>query len=200
MAWNGTRRRLYLHDINVCNLDPTAHTANNRALFQRLRLQTLERSSAKARIGATKAYFLGHSISPAGVSPNADKVAAFTEMPMPSNLKQSRALIGGIGYYQKQNRERFHTPSPPHGLAQARGQIPFHPGHGSHRPLPPILVFSNYDNVTDNPRPFLLCCDASRDVFGATLAEQPHGSIRPILFISRVTLDSECSFLGPPST
>ena len=57
---------------------------------------------------------------------------------------------------------------------------------------PPVLVYPNWDAVTDNSRPFLLCCDASVDGFGATLEqEQKDGSIRPVLFISRATLESE---------
>lgn len=61
--------------------------------------------------------------------------------------------------------------------------------------VPPILVFPDYDAVADDSRPFRLYCDASRDGFGATIEqEQPDGSVRPILFISRATLDSERSW------
>ena len=57
---------------------------------------------------------------------------------------------------------------------------------------PPVLVFPGRDAVADNSRPFRRYCDASRDEFVATLEqEQPDGSLRPILFISRATLDSE---------
>ena len=58
---------------------------------------------------------------------------------------------------------------------------------------PPVLVYADWDAVADNPRLFLLYCDASIDVFGATLEqEQKDGSIRPIVFISSATLGSEC--------
>ena len=49
--------------------------------------------------------------------------------------------------------------------------------------------------VADNSRPFRLYCDSSIDGFGATLEqEQPDGSVRPVLFISRATLDFERSW------
>ena len=51
-------------------------------------------------MGATDANFLGHSISPAGLRPNAEKVPALINMPMPTDVKQVRALIGGINYYR----------------------------------------------------------------------------------------------------
>ena len=57
---------------------------------------------------------------------------------------------------------------------------------------PPVLVYTDWGAVADNSRPFLLYCDASVGGFGATLEqEQKDGSIRPIGFISRVTLESE---------
>ena len=57
---------------------------------------------------------------------------------------------------------------------------------------PPVLVNPDWDAVADNSRPFLLYCDASVDGFGVTLEqEQKDGSIRPIVFISLATLESE---------
>ena len=60
---------------------------------------------------------------------------------------------------------------------------------------PRILVFPDWDAVIDKSRPFRLHCDASIDGLGATLEqEQPGGSIRPIVYISRVTLANERSW------
>ena len=60
---------------------------------------------------------------------------------------------------------------------------------------PPILVFLDWDAVIDKSLPFHLHCDASTDGLGATLdQEQPGGSIRPIVYISRVTLANERSW------
>ena len=57
---------------------------------------------------------------------------------------------------------------------------------------PPILVFPNWDAVADGSRPFHVYCDACIDGFGAALEqEQGDGSIKPIAYISRDTLDSE---------
>ena len=57
---------------------------------------------------------------------------------------------------------------------------------------PPILVFPDWGAVIDTSRPFRLRCDASTAGLGATLEQkQPDGSIRPIVYISRATLDNE---------
>ena len=58
-------------------------------------------------------------------------------------------------------------------------------------PAPPVLVYPDWDAVADNSRPFLLYCDASVDGFGTILEqEQKDSLIRPIVFISRATLES----------
>ena len=46
--------------------------------------------------------------------------------------------------------------------------------------------------MEDGSRPFRVYCDASIDGFGATLEqEQPDGSVGPVAYVSRATLDSE---------
>ena len=60
---------------------------------------------------------------------------------------------------------------------------------------PPILVFPDWDAVIDKSRPLRLHCDASTDGLGTTLEqEQLDGSVRPIVYISRATLDNEKSW------
>ena len=57
---------------------------------------------------------------------------------------------------------------------------------------PPILVWPNWDAVTDGSRPFYVYCDASIDGFGAALEQkQEDGFIKTISYINRATLDSE---------
>ena len=91
----------YLDDVIVFDSDPTAHVKTVRALFECLRKHSFKLSTSKARLGATDAIFLGHSISSAGIRPNAEKGSALMKIPMPQNLKQVHALMGGVEYYRK---------------------------------------------------------------------------------------------------
>ena len=91
----------YLNDVIVFASDPIAHVQTIRSLFERLRKHNIKISPSNARLGVTDANFLGHSISPAGLRPNAEKVSALINMPMPTDVKQVRALIGGINHYRK---------------------------------------------------------------------------------------------------
>ena len=88
----------YLDDALVFDSDPTVQAKTLRTLFERLWTKL---SPSKAHPGATDADFLSHSISPAGVRSDAEKVSALIRMPMPRDLKQARAWLGGVGYYRK---------------------------------------------------------------------------------------------------
>ena len=85
--------------------DPPAHARTILALFERLRRHNLKHSASNARLGATDTNFLGRSISPAGVRPNAEDAPALTLIPMPSDLKQLLSLLGGLPYYRKSLRD-----------------------------------------------------------------------------------------------
>ena len=71
----------YLDDTIVFDPDPTDHIADMQA-HGRLRKHHLKLSLSKAKISATTADFLGHTISAGGYIPNFDKIAAHTRIPM----------------------------------------------------------------------------------------------------------------------
>ena len=90
----------YVDDVIVFDSDPIAHVQTIRSLVERLRKRNLKRSPSKAPLGATDASFLSHAISPAGLRPNAEKMSALVNMPMLTDAKQVRAMMGGINHYR----------------------------------------------------------------------------------------------------
>ena len=93
--------RMYLDDAIGSDDCPLHHAATLATFFTRLHLHKPKLSPDKSRIGAARVDFLGHVISADGVRPNDDRVAALTRMPMPTNIKQLRSLLGGLSYYRK---------------------------------------------------------------------------------------------------
>ena len=91
----------YLDDVLVFDSDPIAHVQTIRSLFERLREHNIKLCPSKARLVSADANFLGHSISPADLRPKAEKAAALINMPIPTDIKQVRALMGGINCYRK---------------------------------------------------------------------------------------------------
>ena len=117
---------------------------------------------------------------------------------MPRDIKQLRSLLGGLSYYRKllPNMARCIRPITAllkKGVASdSTSTMEDNVRALAELAAPPILVFPEWDAVINTSRPFRLHCDASTAGLGATLEqEQPDGSIRPIVYISRVTLDNE---------
>ena len=122
---------------------------------------------------------------------------------MPTGIKQLRSLLGGLSYYRKflPNMARHIRPI----TALLKKGVAFDftfAMEDTVRALlaelaaPPILVFPDWDAVIDTSRSFRLHFDASTASLGATLEqEQPDGSIRPIIYISRATLDNEQNWI-----
>ena len=195
------RPRQYPHVSRRCNrLGRQSYpSSSDTTFFARLRVHSLKLSPDKSRIGAARVDFLGHVISADGVRPHDDRVAALTRMPMPTDIKQLRSLLGGLSYYRKFLPNMAHHIRPITALLKKGIAFDFTSAkEDTVRALlaelaaPPILVFPDWDAVIDTFRPFRLHCDASTACLGAILEqEQPDGSIRPIVYISRATLDNE---------
>ena len=190
-----------LDDIVVFDPDPYDHVVNIRALFGHLRKHHLKLFPSKAKIGATTADFLGHTISAGGYSPNSDTFGTFTRIPMPTDKKQERSFPRRHQLL-RQAPTRPRRLRPINALLKPGATFDFTPAMEATISAilhdftgPPILVYPDWDAVADNVRPFRLYCDASLDGFGAILEqEHPDSSIRPILCISRATLDPERSW------
>ena len=90
--------RLYLDDAIGSDECPINHVPTLATFFAPLRLHKLKLSPDKSRIGAARVDFLDHLISEDGLRPNDDRVAALSRMPMPSDIKQLRSLLGGLSY------------------------------------------------------------------------------------------------------
>ena len=80
---------------------PLHHVAPLATFFARLRLHKLKLSPDKFRISAARVDFLGNVILADGGRPNDARVAALARMPMPTDIKQFRSLLGGLIYYRK---------------------------------------------------------------------------------------------------
>ncbi|CAB1118696.1 unnamed protein product [Ectocarpus sp. CCAP 1310/34] len=188
----------YLNDVVLYDKTPADHILTMRALLQRLRKHKLKLSPPKATIGTTNSAFLGHTITPDSIRPNANKVAALAAMPMPTDLKKLHSLLGGLSYYRSFVKNLSKRVRPVTTLKKNSFFTFTSDMEAIVREIlkelfePPILVFPDWKAIEDGTRPLRLHCDASLDDLGATLKqEQADGSVRPIVFISRSTLDAE---------
>ncbi|CAB1107752.1 unnamed protein product [Ectocarpus sp. CCAP 1310/34] len=157
----------YLDDVICFDEEPLGHVLNLIEFFKRLRQYNLKLSPGKARVGATHANFLGHTISPGGVSPDGVKVRALTHMPPPTNVKQLRSLLGGLSYYRKFLKNLATKVRPLNSLLKQGVPFKYTPGMVKvvktllrELARPPIFVFPDWAAIEDNSRPLRLCSDA----------------------------------------
>ena len=143
---------------------------------------------------------LVHTTYSAGMRLNTSKFAALKIMPMPKDLKQLRPLLRVLFYNKKILAEMAKRIRPINSLLTEGVKYRVMPAMGvivrnrlEERSAPTIWVYPAWDAVAENRRRFLMHCDATMDAFGATLEQgQQDGSIWPIGFISRATLQFEC--------
>ena len=185
--------RMYLDDAIGSDDCPIYHVATLATFFSRLRLHKLKLFPDKSRIRVARVNFWGHVISADGVRPNDDRVAALMRMPMPTDIKQLRSLLGGLSYYRKFQPNMACRVRPITALLKKGAAFDFtFTMEDTVRALlaelaaPQVLVFPDWDAVIDTSRPFRLHCDASTAGLGATLEQEQPDALCGVLDASNV--------------
>ena len=107
--------------------------------------------------------------------------------------------MGGVNYYRIFLPDSSKRLRPINVLLRKGVKFSFTPAMGNlmreilaELTIPPALVFPDWNAVADGSRPLHVYCDGCIEGFGAALEQnQTNGSIQPIAYISRATLDSE---------
>ena len=145
-------------------------------VFRRLRDADVKLNPKKCSFFKQRVEYLGHVVTPEGISPNPDKVRVVQEYPTPTNLKELRSFLGLANYYRRFVRGFSHIANPLNALTKKN--VPFvwtvacaEVFDKLKRALvsAPILAYPNFRE------PFLLFVDASSTGIGFTLAQIQNG-------------------------
>ena len=77
------------------------HLHHLELVFRSLLQQQFLLKMTKCSFAQTSISYLGHIVSPEGVSPDQEKIRAMVDWPTPSNVKQLRGFLGLTGFYRK---------------------------------------------------------------------------------------------------
>ena len=156
----------------------------------------LKISPSKSEIGAQKTSFLGHTISPRGVKPEAKKGDALRKLPMPNNVSELRSLLGELSYCRKFLPSLSRRLEPITRLLKK--DVPFSFDAEMDAVVreilkvltkPPVLVYLDFEAARDGSRRFRLYCDTSAAGFGATLERpQKDNTVRSIVYLAYTVL------------
>ena len=92
---------IYLDDIIVFGKTFDIHLRNLKEVFKRLSEAHMKLNSDKCRLFQSTVSFLGHQVSEAGISVDAEKTKAVREWPVPRNVTELRSFIGLCSYMRK---------------------------------------------------------------------------------------------------
>lgn len=144
-------------------------------------------------------------VSQDGIKPSMDKIAAISEYPEPTNLRELRSFLGLSSYYRRFILDYAKIARPLTKLLKGEdghAQISKHRSKKHPINLNPeqkqvfqrlkdILTSDDVLIYPDFKQEFNLTTDASDYAIGAVLSQGPIGKDRPITFISRALIPSE---------
>lgn len=186
---------VYLDDILVFSTSLQEHMVNLQKIFQRLRESNFKIQMDKSEFLKHETPYLGHIITPDGVKPNPDKIAAIQKYPIPRTAKQIKGFLGLLGYYRRFIPDFARLTKPLTKCLKKGAKIDLTPDY--------IDCFENCKTLlTNDPilrypdfsKDFILTCDASNVALGAILSQGTIGSDRPIAYASRTLNDSETNY------
>ena len=91
----------YVDDIGIAANNATDLTRNIRAVFKCIRQAGLKLTIEKCHFGFIQVEFLGRTISPEGISPQAQKIQNFLDkLRFPKSKKALQRYLGFVNYYR----------------------------------------------------------------------------------------------------
>ena len=91
----------YLDDIIIFSQDELQHLEHLEIVFSHLREAGLKMKHSKCDFFKSEIHYLGHLISPEGISPLPNKLDSIKHMPVPNSMKEIKQFLGLTGYYRK---------------------------------------------------------------------------------------------------
>ena len=109
---------IYIDDIIIFSKSVEEHLSHLEEVFRRLRQANVKLNPKKCNVVKQKVEYLGHVVTPDGISPNPDKVRVVQEFPTPSNFKELRNFLGLANYYRRFVKGFSHIAAPLNALTR----------------------------------------------------------------------------------
>ena len=92
---------MYLDDIIIFSQDELQYLEHLEIVFSHLREAGLKMKHSKCDFFKSEIHYLGHLISPEGISPLPNKLDSIKHMPVLNSTKEIKQFLGLTGYYRK---------------------------------------------------------------------------------------------------
>ena len=165
---------VYINDIIVLGRTFDEHLKNLAQVFQRLRDANLRLQVWKCQFCRDTVKFLGHVISPAGITTDPEKIAKVLNWPTPVNKQEIQQFMGLVNYYRRFIKNCSEVSKPLSQLTERNRPFKWtvqcqESFEALRRALAsaPVLVFPDFSQT------FIVDTDASNHGIGAVLSQTP---------------------------
>ena len=178
---------VYLDDVIVFSRTLDDHLHHLSLVIECLAKAGLKLKPSKCHFISPKVQYLGHLLTPEGIRPNPDRVAAVRDYPTPSSVKGVRQFLGLASYYRRFVKNFSRVAQLLHNLTQKGAAFAWSQEceeaflQLKQRLIQsPILMYPNFD------QDFTLETDASAMGLGAVLSQRAEdGKVHPVAYASR---------------
>ena len=193
----------YLDDIIIFSQNELQHLEHLEIVFSHLREAGLKMKRSKCDFFKSEIHYLGHLISPEGISPLPNKLDSIKHMPVPNSVKEIKQFLGLTGYYRKFVPRFAHISRPLTMLTKKDTKFEWTPAcQKSLDLLKETLCGEAVLKYADTSKPYTLYTDASK--FGwAGVLTQPHVMVidgkstttdHPVAFVSGLFRGSQLNW------
>ena len=192
----------YIDDIAIFTRTFEEHLSAMESIFSRLEEYDLTLKASKCDFLTKEIKFLGHRVTPDGISPDPDKIKAITSWNMPEDKDKLRTFLGMAGYYRtfirafsRQAKPLLEVLKKDVRLPRLRGKVKwtdqqiqcFHTLK-DHLTSAPILAHPDWT------APFELHTDACGHGLGAVLCQHHGDQTRVVAYASRSLTPPELNY------
>ena len=193
----------YLDDIIIFSQNELQHLEHLEIVFSHLREAGLKMKRSKCDFFKSEIHYLGHLISPEGISPLPNKLDSIKHMPVPNSAKEIKQFLGLTGYYRKFVPRFADISRPLTTLMKKHAKFEWTPScQKSFKLLKETLCGEPVLKYADTSKPYILYTDATK--FGwAGVLTQPHTTVidgkstttdHPVAFVSGLFRGSQLNW------
>lgn len=210
---------VYLDDLIIFGKTLEEHEERLLKVLDRLKDQGLKLSLDKCKFCQTSVSYVGHIVTPDGVSTDPSKVDAVSSWPRPCNVTELRSFLGFCGYYRRFVKDFSQVAFPLNQLLQGcvnktgtqktkmktdekvyySASEPFGDRWNedceiAFNDLKARLTKAPVLAFADPQLPYTLHIDASCEGLGGVLYQDQGQGLRPVAFVSRSLTPSEKNY------
>ena len=183
---------VYLDDVIIFSSSIQEHLDRLEIVFSKLKEAGLKLKPKKCHLFQREVLYLGHIVSPIGISTDPSKIEAIKNWPTPRDASDVRSGLGMFGYYRKFIRDYSKKARPLTRLTEKTVEFKWErEEEEAWQLLKDELVSAPILAYPDPEKEFILDTDASGYGIGAVLSQVQEGRERVIAYGSKALTKEE---------